>query len=262
MKIKMLSIATVTALAFAISSSFAASSKDADMQEANSFLKNLSSENSAEPAPTADADSLEALEKDLNNLESSITDSTNSNVIVGKVKNTGKIEIESIDSSEDTPKQVVDSNDQAAQDLVFLRNIPEGTRLTVTKDFIILPQNQNVIFYKGERVIQSPIYQNPATTFCYIELKTSGKARVIKEDKKFVVTKNETKSFIKTLDTGENLKIYYSKIFVDNKNVNFISCYSGEKGTSTIPQKPLTVKDLRIQSGGAFKLEFPAYEEI
>lgn len=259
MKIRMLSIAAVTTLALAISTSFAAT-KEADRQEANSFLKNLSSENNDEPS--ADAGSLDALEKELNNLESSITDSSSANVVVSKVKDGGKIEVQTTIEKPDQDKPVVNTNDQAAQDLVFLRNIPEGTRLTVTKDFVILPQNQYVIFHKGERVIQSPIYQNQASTFCYIELKPSGKARVIKEDKKFTVVKNETKSFLKTLENGTILKIYYSKIYVDNKNVNFISCYSGEKGDSTIPQKPLTVKDLRIQSGGAFKLEFPAYEEI
>lgn len=256
MKIKMLSIATVTILALAVSSAFAATKKNDDVQDSNAFLKNVSTEN-------IDADSssgsLDDLEKELNSLETSITDAPKSKVVVGKVKDGGKIQ-QVEDTAEKAP--VIDSNDQEAQDLVFLRNIPEGTRLTVTKDFIILPQNKSVIFYKGERVIQSPIYQNQASTFCYIELKASGKARVIKENKQFVVTKNDTKSFIKTLDTGENLKIYYSKIFVDNKSVNFISCYSGEKGTNTIPQKPLTVKDLREQTGGAFKLEFPAYEEI
>jgi len=258
MKIKMLSIAAVTTLALAVSSAYAATKKNDDMQEANAFLKNLSSENID---ADSDSGSLDDLERELNSLENSITDSPKSNVIVNKVKDGGKITIQQIDEG-DNKAAVIDANDQEAQDLVFLRNIPEGTRLTVTKDFIILPQNKSVIFYKGERVIQSPIYQNQASTFCYIELKPSGKARVLKENKQFVVTKNDTKSFIKTLETGENLKIYYSKIFVDNKSVNFISCYSGEKGTTTIPQKPLTVKDLREQTGGAFKLEFPAYEEI
>lgn len=251
MKIKILSIAAITTLALSISSTYA-NTKNTELKEANDFLKSLSAENTS----TSEDNSLDDLEKEFANLESSIT---GNDVLVGKVKD-GKIDVKEVDETPDD--QAVNDNDQAAQDMVFLKNIPEGTRLTMTKDFIILPQNQYVIFYNGERVIQSPIYQDQATTFCYIELKQSGKARVIKNGKQFTVTKNETKSFLKTLDQGGNLKVYYSKIFVDNKSVNFISCYSAEKSMGTIPKAPLTVKDMREQTGGAFKLEFPAYEEI
>lgn len=251
MKIKMLSIAAITTLALSISSTYA-NTKNTELKEANDFLKNLSAENTS----TDEDNSLDDLEKEFANLESSIT---GDDVLVGKVKD-GKIDVKEVEETPDD--QAVNDNDQAAQDMVFLKNIPEGTRLTMTKDFIILPQNQYVIFYNGERVIQSPIYQDQATTFCYIELKQSGKARVIKNGKQFTVTKNETKSFLKTLDQGGNLKVYYSKIFVDNKSINFISCYSAEKSMGTIPKAPLTVKDMREQTGGSFKLEFPAYEEI
>lgn len=251
MKIKMLSIAAITTLALSISSTYA-DTKNTELKEANDFLKNLSAENTS----TDEDNSLDDLEKEFANLESSIT---GDDVLVGKVKD-GKIDVKEVEETPDD--QAVNDNDQAAQDMVFLKNIPEGTRLTMTKDFIILPQNQYVIFYNGERVIQSPIYQDQASTFCYIELKQSGKARVIKNGKQFTVTKNETKSFLKTLDQGGNLKVYYSKIFVDNKSINFISCYSAEKSMGTIPKAPLTVKDMREQTGGAFKLEFPAYEEI
>lgn len=251
MKIKMLSIAAITTLALSISSTYA-DTKNTELKEANDFLKNLSAENTS----TDEDNSLDDLEKEFANLESSIT---GDDVLVGKVKD-GKIDVKEVEETPDD--QAVNDNDQAAQDMVFLKNIPEGTRLTMTKDFIILPQNQYVIFYNGERVIQSPIYQDQATTFCYIELKQSGKARVIKNGKQFTVTKNETKSFLKTLDQGGNLKVYYSKIFVDNKSINFISCYSAEKSMGTIPKAPLTVKDMREQTGGSFKLEFPAYEEI
>ncbi len=254
MKFKMLSIAAITTLALSISSVYAG--KNTEMKEANDFLKNLSAENIDEDNNTDSNNSLDDLEKEFANLENSIT---GENVVVGKVKD-GKIEVKEVEEKPDG--QAVNDNDQEAQDMVFLKNVPEGTRLTMTKDFVILPQNQYVIFHNGDRVIQSPIYQNPASTFCYIELKQSGKARVIKEGKQFTVTKNETKSFIKTLDQGQNLKVYYSKIFVDNKSVNFISCYSAEKSLGTLPKAPLTVKDMREQTGGSFKLEFPAYEEI
>ncbi len=251
MKIKMLSIAALTSLALGISSAYAATSNNVELKEANDFLKSLSAENDQD-----NKDPLDDIDKELQNLESSIS---NGNVVVNKV-NDEKIEIS--ETNEVPDNQLVNDNDQAAQDMVFLKNIPEGTRLTITKDFIILPQNQYVIFHNGERVIQSPIYQNQESSFCYIELKPSGKARVIKNAKQFVVTKNETKSLIKTLESGENLKVYYSKIFVDNQSVNFISCYSAEKSRGTTPKLPLTVKDMREQTGGAFKLEFPAYEEI
>ena len=78
----MLSIAVATTLALAVSSAYAATKKTDDMQEANAFLKNLSSENID---ADSDSGSLDDLERELNSLENSITDTPKSNVIVNKV---------------------------------------------------------------------------------------------------------------------------------------------------------------------------------
>jgi hypothetical protein len=153
--------------------------------------------------------------------------------------------------------------EEGALDLIFLRNVPEGTRLTVNKDYNVLPLNKYIIFHNGERVIESPLYQNPLTTFCYIELKPSGKARVLREGKQLVVTKNITTSS-ELQNKGEEwrgkIKVYQSKIFVDNENIKWISCYSASLDKQN--KKPLAIKDLREQTNSAFKVEFPAYEEI
>lgn len=154
-------------------------------------------------------------------------------------------------------------SESGALDRIFLRNIPEGTRLTVNKDYNVLPQSKYIIFHNGERVIESPLYKNPLTTFCYIELAPSGKARVLRKDKQLIVTKNiTTSSEIK--NEGEEwrgtIKLYESKIFVDNDNIKWISCYSASLEKQN--KKPLAVQDLREQTNSAFKIEFPAYEEI
>ena len=153
--------------------------------------------------------------------------------------------------------------EEGALDLIFLRNVPEGTRLTVNKDYNVLPLNKYIIFHNGERIIESPLYQNPLTTFCYIELNPSGKARVLREGKQLTVTKNITKSS-ELQNKGEEwrgkIKVYESKNFVDNENMKWISCYSASLETKN--KKPLAIKDLREQTNGAFKVEFPAYEEI
>jgi len=117
-------------------------------------------------------------------------------------------------------------NEEGARELIFLRNVPEGTRLTVNRDYTILPMNKYIIFHNGERVIESPLYKNPLTTFCYIELKPSGKARVLREGKQLTVTKNITTSS-EFKNEGEEwrgkIKVYQSKIYVDNDNIKWIS---------------------------------------
>lgn len=154
-------------------------------------------------------------------------------------------------------------SESGALDRIFLRNIPEGTRLTVNKDYNVLPQSKYIIFHNGERVIESPLYKNPLTTFCYIELQPSGKARVLRKDKQLIVTKNITTSSEIKNDGEEwrgKIKLYESKIYVDNESIRWISCYSASLENQK--KKPLAVQDLREQTNSAFKIEFPAYEEI
>lgn len=153
-------------------------------------------------------------------------------------------------------------------DFVFLRNIPEGTRLTVGKTYTVLPKKKFIIFSNGERVLKAPqSMENPEGRFCFIELVNSGSARILNAGKQFTITQNKTE--VKEYDLKKSygdyaLRTYKTTFGVDNKNVRNITCYAAEsyqKDSDSVP-RPLTLKDLRTQTGGVFKVEFPAYEEI
>lgn len=248
MKFKKLSIAAISLISLAISNiTFSAD----ESNEANDFFKSFNNEEKQNIV-----DPMDSLDKDLANLENAITAEDNPDVIINTIKD-GEIEKSATSDS-------LDIEDQASQDVVFLRNIPEGTRITMNKEFIILPQNKFIIFHNGKRVIENPLAKDPVNSFCYIELKPSGKARVLKEGKQFIVTKNlsQLSTLMNKDDKEEKLKIYETKLSVDNKSVKWITCYSASKLEDSNNLKPLTVKDLRIHSNSAFKLEFPAYEEI
>lgn len=248
MKFRKLSITALSTLALAIASTTYAANENED---ANDFFKSFNNEGKQNIE-----DPMDSLDRDLESLENAITSDDNPDVIINKIKSNGEIEIGS--------KTSVDMEDQATQDVVFLRNIPEGTRITMNKEFIVLPQNKFIIFFNGKRVIENPLIKNPANSFCYIELKPSGKARVLKDQKQFVVTKNvsQLSILVNKDDENEKLKIYETKLSVDNESVRWITCYSSSKLENSNNLKPLTVKDLRVHSGNSFKLEFPAYEEI
>lgn len=148
-------------------------------------------------------------------------------------------------------------------DSVFMKNLPEGTKFTAKEDFIILPKRKFIIFSNGSRVIESPQVSNPLTTFCYVELNPSGRARILKEGKEIIVIKNETTESIyenpKEAWRGR-IKVYHSKLYTDNQSIKYISCYSAYPEQKEV--LPLTVKDFKTQTGNSFKIEFPAYEEI
>lgn len=249
MKLKKLSIAAISFLAISISSSIFAAEESADV---NDFFKSFNNEEKK-----ISDDPFDSLERDLQSLENSIKQEDVSGVLVNKVKT--KVDIEKNKINEEI-------ENQASQDVIFLRNIPEGTKITVTKEFIILPQNKFIIFHEGKRTIENPLAKNPVNTFCYLELKPSGKARVIKEGKELIVTKNITE--VMTLQNKDDvsekdkLKTYETRLSVDNKSIKWITCYSAINLKDSSKSKPLTVKDLRYHSNGSFKLEFPAYEEI
>jgi hypothetical protein len=249
MKFKKLSIAAISLISLAVSNITFASN---DSNEANEFFKSFNNEERKNIT-----DPMDSLDKDLANLENSITAEDDPDVLINAVKDNGKI-------TSDENKVSAELEDQASQDVVFLRNIPEGTRITMNKEFILLPQNKFIIFHDGKRVIENPLVKDPVNSFCYIELKPSGKARVLKEAKQFTVTKNvsQLSTLVNKDDPEEKLKIYETKLSVDNESVKWITCYSASKLENSDNLKPLTVKDLRIQSNSAFKLEFPAYEEI
>lgn len=252
MKFKKFSITALSTLtlAIAISSNTYAVSETNDT-DAPEFFKSFSNEDKLKVQ-----DPMDSLEQDLASLENIITADDNPDVIINKIKSNGKLEV-------GTDKSL-NIEEQASQDVVFLRNIPEGTRITMNKEFIVLPQNKFIIFFNGKRVIENPLIKNPVNSFCYIELQPSGKARVLKEGKQFTVTKNlsQLSILVNKDNQKEKLKIYETKLSVDSDNVKSITCYSASKLENSNSLMPLTVKDLRVHSNSSFKLEFPAYEEI
>jgi len=147
-------------------------------------------------------------------------------------------------------------------DKVFMKSIPEGTRFTVKKDFVLLPKQKYIIFHNGEKVIENPQNTNPLTTFCYMEFAPSGKARILKEGRLFTVTRNNTT--LTTYQPNDNVsgevKVYQSNLSVDIKSLRAFKCYkAAQKSKNPIP---LRILDLRNQTGSSFEIEFPAYEEI
>lgn len=153
------------------------------------------------------------------------------------------------------------------EDLVFLRYIPEGTRITVNETFKVLPKKKYIILHNGKRVLTTPQTKvDPEKTFCYIELKPSGKARVLREGRQFVVTGNRVtvNDDIINKSYGKfTLRTQKVDFRVDNPNVKSLSCIGAKMfGEGEDAPTPLLIGDLKEQSGGVFGIEYPAYEEI
>lgn len=156
----------------------------------------------------------------------------------------------------------------SSKDYVFLKFVPEGTRLTVGSTYKILPKKRYIIFHNGERVPESPQKKNDLEkTFCFIELKPSGTARVLKEGKQLTVTKTKSTVYdhdIKKSYGDYKLRTHEVSFEVDNPSIKSLTCYSAQSympGSDKTP-RPLMIKDLREQSGDVFTIDFPAYEEI
>lgn len=253
MGIKKISIATITTLALAISSvSFAAGDILSDLERQ---INGEPSESLATPNNINEnaSSSLDELEAQLNSLEQSINDEINPDVVISTIE----------DKELDTGIGAFNNtNEQAAQDVVFLRNIPEGTKITVTQSLNLLPLNKYIIFHNGQRVIESPLYETPNTTFCYMELVESGRSRRISSGREYIVTKNETTSsvLVSKDNPDEKFKVYQSKLYLNHEQIRWLSCYSSYNERDS--KAPLSIKDLRLQTNGAFKIEFPAYEEL
>lgn len=180
---------------------------------------------------------------------------------------------ESIDFEEnDEPIFKIDLEDKKVveyeNDNIFLRNIPEGTRILALDNFIVLPKKRFIIFHNGERVLKSPqTKENPNTKFCFVELVNSGKGRILKNRKSLTVTANKTE--VKEYDLSKSygeyvLRTYQTAFGVDNKNIKNFTCYSAETYQKGIDKEPLPLKlkDLREITGYNFKIDFPSYEEI
>lgn len=153
-------------------------------------------------------------------------------------------------------------------DLNFLRYVPEGTRFTINNTFKVLPKKKFIIMHEGERVLSNPQSKlDPEKTFCYIQLKPSGKARILRSGKEFVVTSVKAREYdtevVKSYG-NYNLKTYKVDFKVDNQNVVMLSCYSAKMFKLTDNEKPvpLLIKDMKEQMGKIIKIDYAAYEEI
>ena len=184
-------------------------------------------------------------------------------VEIAKVEENDVIEFTKIETTSRNKEIMSDETD-----FVFLRNVPEGTRLTVKESYTVLPKKKFIIFSEGERVMKSPQTKaNPEANFCFIELVNSGSARILKAGKPFIVTSNKTevKDYRLNRSYGDYfLRTYQTVYGIDNKSVKNFTCYSSEtyqKGEDAVP-RPLTLKNLKEATGGVFKIDFPAYEEI
>jgi hypothetical protein len=153
------------------------------------------------------------------------------------------------------------------EDLTFLRYVPEGTRFTVNKTFKVLPKKKYIIMHEGERVLKNPQTKlDPEKTFCYFHLKPSGKARILKQNRSFVVTNvraNQEDTAVKKSYGDYNLRTYKVDFLLNNPNIVSLSCYSAEmyKKGEDVPV-PLLIKDLKEQMGKIIKIDYAAYEEI
>lgn len=175
------------------------------------------------------------------------------------------IEVVSLqDALETEENEVIATN---PEDLTFLRYVPEGTRFTVNKTFKVLPKKKYIIMHEGERVLKNPQTKlDPEKTFCYFHLKPSGKARILKQNRNFIVTNvraNQEDTAVKKSYGDYNLRTYKVDFLLNNPNVVSLSCYSAEmyKKGEEVPV-PLLIKDLKEQMGKIIKIDYAAYEEI
>lgn len=175
------------------------------------------------------------------------------------------IEVVSLqDALETEENEVIATN---PEDLTFLRYVPEGTRFTVNKTFKVLPKKKYIIMHEGERVLKNPQTKlDPEKTFCYFHLKPSGKARILKQNRNFIVTSvraNQEDTAVKKSYGDYNLRTYKVDFLLNNPNVVSLSCYSAEmyKKGEDVPV-PLLIKDLKEQMGKIIKIDYAAYEEI
>lgn len=184
-------------------------------------------------------------------------------VFVKEVKEEKKVVDTGFDFLDEEPAMETDPSE-----LVFLRYVPEGTRFTIKETFKILPKKKYIIMHNGKRVLKNPQTElEPEKTFCYIKLKPSGKARILKANTAFTVT--GTKPIVNDTEVRKSYGTYTLRanqvLFnIDNPNVVNMSCFSAtmfEKGTDKEPM-PLLIKDLKEQMGDIIKIDYPAYEEI
>lgn len=276
-------LSTAITLMFSTMSGTVLANDDANwedlLDEASSDLGNinvediLESDDFEEFGVTSDIDNIiDDKEENVNLNENEIADASeiqmeeeSEEIAVTLVEEVEEIEEEIVEIENVIPRETVVTN---PEDLNFLRYIPEGTRFTINKTFKILPKKKYIIMHEGERVLKNPQTKlDPEKTFCYIQLKPSGKARILKQGKKFQVTGVRAKQYDTevTKSYGDyNLRTYKVDFRVDNPSVVSLSCYSAKMfrvGEDEAPV-PLLIKDLKEQMGKIIKIDYAAYEEI
>lgn len=147
-------------------------------------------------------------------------------------------------------------------ELIFLNNLPVGTKLTFNSDYIVLPKADSIIIQDGVTLLNTPDLLEAPTSYCTIDLKKSGRARVIKAGREFILVKNasDVKKVSNNSFINGPLKIQKQIMWVDNEHIKNITCNSSSYVSDN--KLPIMIYDLYKQTGGNITVSFPAFEEI
>lgn len=155
-----------------------------------------------------------------------------------------------------------DITDYQESELIFLNNLPIGTKIIFNKDFIVLPKQDSIIIKDGKIILDKPDVRQSLNSYCSVELRKSGRARVIKAGRDFIVVKNssDVKKITFADPEKEPLKIQKQIINVENEHIKNIYCVASSPLKDE--KLPLMIYDLYKETDNAVTLAFPAYEEI
>lgn len=152
--------------------------------------------------------------------------------------------------------------DYQESELIFLNNLPIGTKIIFNKDFIVLPKQNSIIIKDGKVILDKPDVRQSPNSYCSVELRKSGRARAIKAGRDFIVVKNvsDVKKITFADPEKESLKIQKQIINVENEHIKNIYCVASSPLKDD--KLPLMIYDLYKETNNAVTLAFPAYEEI
>lgn len=153
-------------------------------------------------------------------------------------------------------------NTESDSELIFLNNLPVGTKLIFNENFVIQPKVNRIIIQNGIVILEKPDIISSPSSYCRIDLVNSGRARVIKEGSEFIVIKNQ--SSVKKISNinfkNGPLKIQQQKIWVNNDKIKNISCYASSNLSDE--KLPIMIYDLYKETNRSITVGFPAFEEI
>lgn len=147
-------------------------------------------------------------------------------------------------------------------ELIFLNNLPVGTKLIFKKDYVVLPKTNSIIIQNGIVVLDKPDIRATPSSYCSIQLTNSGRARVIKEGRDFIIVKNQSnvkKVSNINLEKGP-MKIQKQTIWVNNDHIKNISCFASSYMSDE--KLPIMIYDLYKETDRNIMVAFPAFEEI